>query len=129
MSEQKQEDEAIKVVIRVRPLNSSETKQNCRITWKMDGENNSITLLDNSNKLVLTKQFVFDNIWQPEHSTDHIYMTNVHPIVSSVVHGFNGIKLHISNISQILSNYPKQITQFKQPKNQTTQKSNNTKIK
>ncbi|XP_046577202.1 LOW QUALITY PROTEIN: kinesin heavy chain-like [Haliotis rubra] len=74
-------DETIKVVCRVRPLNSAEEKAGSKFVLKFPTDD-SIAV---SNKV-----FVFDKILKPNVTQEHVYNVAAKPIVADVLSGYNG---------------------------------------
>ncbi|GBG24806.1 Centromere-associated protein E [Hondaea fermentalgiana] len=78
-------EESISVSLRVRPLNSKETKQNCQDVWKVvDG--NSIYSVNEGQSSMHT----FDNVFDSKTSTRQVYDKVANGLVSSVLQGMNG---------------------------------------
>ncbi|XP_069111571.1 kinesin heavy chain-like [Argopecten irradians] len=71
----------IKVVCRVRPLNSSEEKTGSKFVLKFPTDDS----INCGGKL-----FVFDKVLKPNVSQDYVYETAAKPIVADVLGGYNG---------------------------------------
>ena len=76
--------EAVKVIVRCRPLNSKEKSQGFHNIVEIDEKNNSIHINNNE------KQFTFDNVFNDASSNKKLYEKSFRNIVSSTIQGFNG---------------------------------------
>ncbi|KAL4222761.1 Kinesin-1 heavy chain [Mactra antiquata] len=74
-------DETIKVVCRVRPLNSSEEKAGSKFVLKFPSEE---TISCGG------KVFAFDRVLKPSVSQEYVYTVAAKPIVADVLSGYNG---------------------------------------
>ncbi|XP_074659663.1 kinesin heavy chain-like isoform X3 [Tubulanus polymorphus] len=74
-------DDNIKVVCRVRPLNSSEEKAGSKFILKFPTDE-SISIGG--------KVYIFDKIIKPNATQEHVYNTVAKPIVADVLGGYNG---------------------------------------
>ena len=83
------ESEAVKVMVRVRPLNSSEKQKGCAIIVTADRSRNEIVVNDPSEKDNL-KQFTYDDVFGIDTTQKTIYSATAFGIVESVVSGYNG---------------------------------------
>lgn len=81
--------ETVKVMVRCRPMNSSETKGCCKSCVAIDQKTNqiSITNLKDVNNV---KTFTFDNVFAPDALQQTIYEESAFPLVENVVEGYNG---------------------------------------
>lgn len=80
--------ESVKVVVRVRPLNSLERSKNCLSIIQMDKENNNCTIMN--TKTSIPKSFTFDSVFDQSISQQEIYEDTAFPLVESVLKGYNG---------------------------------------
>jgi hypothetical protein len=72
--------EAIKVVVRVRPMNTKEKERGCSTIVNADEENNQINLvkLDDANN---TKAFAFDHVFNEESQQELVYSKTAYGLV------------------------------------------------
>lgn len=82
--------EAIKVITRCRPLNVQEIEANTEIVVTVDKTHHQCYLRKNGANEKYSKVYTFDGVYSPHCSTEKIYTDIVHPIVQSVVQGYNG---------------------------------------
>jgi len=81
--------ECVKVMVRVRPMNSKEKDRNCKSCVDIDNPTHQITL----NKPVeaeAQKTFSYDNVFAPDCAQEKIYEESAFSLVESVVEGYNG---------------------------------------
>ena len=84
--------ESIKVVFRVRPLNSKEKQQGRKIAT-IAHENQGVIELRNSSPGgdgEVSKTFTFDAVFSEKSTQRHIYDVCAAPVVQSVLEGYNG---------------------------------------
>jgi len=82
--------ESIKVVFRVRPLNSKEKNDGRKISTIAHEKSGVIEIKSPDHDNDASKTFSFDSVFS-EHSTQRqIYDTCAAPVVSSVLDGYNG---------------------------------------
>ncbi|XP_073495329.1 uncharacterized protein [Phyllobates terribilis] len=72
-------EDAVKVCLRVRPLN---LREQVNLVWKV--ENNTITQVDGS------RSFNFDRVFHSHETTAQVYQEVAVPIIRSALHGYNG---------------------------------------
>eukprot|EP01082_Thalassiosira_pseudonana_P012027 g9840.t1 g9840 contig4:695820-698217(-) len=82
--------EAIKVVFRVRPLNSKEKQVGRGIATVAHEDKGVIEISSPDGGLDSTKTFTFDAVFSQKSSQRHIYDVCAAPVVQSVLEGFNG---------------------------------------
>ena len=85
--------EAVKVIVRCRPLNDREKNLNCSVVVSMDRTTGQVILLKPGSvagDAKATKTFSFDGVYFMEGTTDAIYTEMAFPLVDSVVEGYNG---------------------------------------
>ncbi|XP_073495424.1 uncharacterized protein [Phyllobates terribilis] len=75
-------EDAVKVCLRVRPLNLREQGEQVNLVWK--AENNTITQVDGS------RSFNFDRVFHSHETTAQVYQEVAVPIIRSALHGYNG---------------------------------------
>ncbi|CAH1787556.1 unnamed protein product, partial [Owenia fusiformis] len=83
--------EAVKVIVRCRPLNRREKDLNCKTAVKMDGKVGQCTitnLCDPKNQV--PKSFTFDGAYFTDSTTEQIYADVGYSLVESVTEGYNG---------------------------------------
>jgi len=84
----------VKVVVRVRPLNSAETKEGFKMITKVNTIDGTIKVeiprKDASNHETPAKTFTFDTVFAPEVKQVDVYNRVARPIVSNVLEGYNG---------------------------------------
>ena len=84
-------DENVKVVVRVRPLNDKEKKDDYRNIVHIDTIHGTIKLDQlNAPREAPSKCFNFDTVFGPESSQMEVYNRVARPIVDNVLEGYNG---------------------------------------
>ncbi|KAI3380673.1 hypothetical protein SNEBB_004446 [Seison nebaliae] len=81
--------EAVKVLVRVRPMNERERSKNCKDIVRMDSQYNQCQLLP-IEKNKTAKSFTFDGVYDIKSITETIYEDTASIIVDSVTEGYNG---------------------------------------
>ncbi|XP_076820220.1 osmotic avoidance abnormal protein 3-like isoform X2 [Clavelina lepadiformis] len=83
--------EAVKVIVRCRPLNERERKLNCKVIVNMH-EDRGMCLIQkpDANQEQAPKQFTFDGAYYTSSTTEQIYNDIAYPLVEGVVEGYNG---------------------------------------
>ena len=81
--------ECVKVMVRVRPMNSKEKDRNCKSCVEIDDPTHQITL-NKPNEAEAQKTFSFDNVFAPDCAQEKIYEESAFSLVESVVEGYNG---------------------------------------
>jgi len=83
--------EAVKVIVRCRPLNSREKNLNCKVVVDMQEERGICTIRKPGSREDQTpKQFTFDGAYYMDSTTEQIYNDIAYPLVEGVVEGYNG---------------------------------------
>ena len=82
--------EAVKVIVRCRPLNAREKNLNCDNVIRMDGSIGQCRLLKPGEPNQLPKTFTFDGVFNTDSITETIYADICFPLVEGVVEGYNG---------------------------------------
>jgi len=94
MEESQGGGENVKVVVRVRPLNSGETKEGYRMITKVNTIDGTIKVempkRDANNAETPAKIFTFDTVFAPEVKQVDVYNRVARPIVCNVLEGYNG---------------------------------------
>ena len=87
----------MKVVVRVRPLNSVETKEGFKMITKVNTIDGTIKVempkKDMSTPDTPAKIFTFDTVFAPDVKQVDVYNRVARPIVSNVLEGYNGTKV------------------------------------
>ncbi|XP_066296014.1 osmotic avoidance abnormal protein 3-like isoform X2 [Branchiostoma lanceolatum] len=81
--------EAVKVIVRCRPLNEREKNLNCGTVIRMDG-GIQCGIIKPDRQDEPPKQFTFDGSYDVGSTTEKIYDDVAYPLVESVVEGYNG---------------------------------------
>lgn len=81
--------EAIKVVVRVRPMNQKERDRGCTSVVKIDEQGNQISILkpDEADNV---KSFAFDNVFGEDSLQQSVYTKTAYNLVENVLTGYNG---------------------------------------
>ncbi len=81
--------EAIKVVVRVRPMNTKEKDRGCNSIVNVDDPNNQISLIkpDEQDNV---KNFAFDHVFGENSQQDVVYSKTAYSLVENVLLGYNG---------------------------------------
>ncbi|XP_022255659.1 osmotic avoidance abnormal protein 3-like [Limulus polyphemus] len=82
--------EAVKVIVRCRPLNQREKDLNCKIILKMDSSCGQCSIINPADESGQPRNFSFDGAYYIESTTEWLYSDIVFPIVDSVTEGYNG---------------------------------------
>ncbi|XP_060056865.1 kinesin-like protein KIF17 [Erinaceus europaeus] len=82
--------EAVKVVVRCRPMNQREQELSCRSVVTVDGARGQCFIQNPGAAGEPPKQFTFDGAYHVEHSTEQIYNEIAYPLVEGVTEGYNG---------------------------------------
>jgi Kinesin motor domain len=84
--------EAVKVVVRCRPMNRKEKERKCEPIIDIDNELLQISISKGSKSVQYAepKAFTFDGVYGPDSKQADIYNETAFPLVSSVLEGYNG---------------------------------------
>uniref|UniRef100_F7AAZ2 Kinesin-like protein n=1 Tax=Ciona intestinalis TaxID=7719 RepID=F7AAZ2_CIOIN len=83
--------EAVKVIVRCRPLNQREIKLNCNVCLEMVEERGFCCIRKPGSQAdQAPKQFTFDGAYYTSSTTEQIYNDIAYPLVEGVVEGYNG---------------------------------------
>ncbi|CAB4017681.1 kinesin KIF17, partial [Paramuricea clavata] len=82
--------EAVKVIVRCRPLNKRETDMKCEVVVKMDSSIGQCQLFKPGEKEQPPKSFTFDGAYDTDSVTQTIYNDICFPLVEGVCEGYNG---------------------------------------
>ncbi|XP_071654575.1 kinesin-like protein KIF17 isoform X2 [Patagioenas fasciata] len=80
--------EAVKVIVRCRPMNEREKALGCRAVVKMESARGRCSIHNPAGEP--PKLFTFDGAYSQEHSTEQIYNDIAYPLVEGVTEGYNG---------------------------------------
>lgn len=81
--------EAIKVVVRVRPMNQKEKDRDCSNILKIEEENNQIAI-QKPDEIDNIKTFAFDNVFSENSHQQSVYTKTAFNLVENVLTGYNG---------------------------------------
>ena len=82
--------ENIRVVVRCRPMSESEVSQSHSNIVEMGGGSGGITVLCPKSSGEKRREFTFDSVYDWNSKQIDVYLETVHPIVESVLQGYNG---------------------------------------
>uniref|UniRef100_A0A8B9NHI4 Kinesin-like protein n=1 Tax=Accipiter nisus TaxID=211598 RepID=A0A8B9NHI4_9AVES len=82
--------EAVKVIVRCRPMNEREKALGCKAVVSMESARGQCFLQNPAATGEPPKQFTFDGAYYQEHSTEQIYNEIAYPLVEGVTEGYNG---------------------------------------
>ena len=87
--------EAVKVIVRCRPLNQREKDLNCEVVVQMDSSTGQCGLSKPGDKTQPPKMFTFDGAYYIDSTTETIYSDICFPLVDGVLEGYNGTVLGV----------------------------------
>ncbi|VDK77376.1 unnamed protein product [Dibothriocephalus latus] len=82
--------EAIKVIVRCRPLDEREKSLNCKSVVFIDSSRGQCSICHPARENDIPKNFFFDGAYGQTSTTEHIYADIVYPLVEGVTEGYNG---------------------------------------
>ncbi|XP_062486162.1 kinesin-like protein KIF17 isoform X5 [Pezoporus occidentalis] len=82
--------EAVKVIVRCRPMNVRERALGCKAVVSMESTRGQCFLQNPAAAGEPPKQFTFDGAYCKEHSTKQIYNEIAYPLVEGITEGYNG---------------------------------------
>ncbi|XP_054826094.1 kinesin-like protein KIF17 [Eublepharis macularius] len=82
--------EAVKVIVRCRPLNDREKQHKSKIVLTMDSARRQCFVQNPAAADDPPKQFTFDGAYYMDHTTEQIYNEIAYPLVEGVMEGYNG---------------------------------------
>ncbi|KAM5248681.1 kinesin-like protein KIF17 [Ctenodactylus gundi] len=82
--------EAVKVVVRCRPMNQRERELNCQSVVTVDCARGQCFIQNPGAADQPPKQFTFDGAYHMDHFTEQIYNEIAYPLVEGVTEGYNG---------------------------------------
>ncbi|XP_072740010.1 kinesin-like protein KIF17 isoform X1 [Ciconia boyciana] len=82
--------EAVKVIVRCRPMNEREKALGCKAVVSMESARGQCFLQNPTTASEPPKQFTFDGAYYQEHNTEQIYNEIAYPLVEGVTEGYNG---------------------------------------
>lgn len=81
--------ESVKVMVRVRPLNSKETKRGSKTVVDVDSKFNQINL-SKPDSPEISKDFAYDAVFGIDSTQQLVYNEAAFSLVESVLEGYNG---------------------------------------
>lgn len=81
--------ESIKVVVRVRPINSKQISLNCQTIVTADEGNNQITIVK-PDEPDHVKTFAYDSVFSDNSLQSNVYAKTAYQLVENVLQGYNG---------------------------------------
>ncbi|CAF1331130.1 unnamed protein product [Adineta ricciae] len=81
--------EAVRVIVRCRPMNQRELDLACRTVITMNTQLNQVLLETIDERNEPPKQFTFDAVYPENSNTETLYTDSVFPLVESVLEGYN----------------------------------------
>ncbi|XP_065205081.1 osmotic avoidance abnormal protein 3 isoform X2 [Planococcus citri] len=81
--------EAVKVIVRCRPMNSREMALKCKPVVQMNTDKCTCSLLHPGDYSAPPKVFTFDGVYNESSTTEHIYNEIAYPLIESVLDGYN----------------------------------------
>ncbi|XP_053226544.1 kinesin-like protein KIF17 isoform X4 [Podarcis raffonei] len=82
--------EAVKVIVRCRPLNEREKQLGCKVVLSMDSSCGQCFIQNPMASEDPPKQFTFDGAYNMSHNTEQIYNEIAYPLIEGVTEGYNG---------------------------------------
>nr|XP_048681041.1 kinesin-like protein KIF17 isoform X2 [Caretta caretta] len=82
--------EAVKVIVRCRPMNEREKALSCKAVVSMDSTRGQCFIQNPGATDEPPKQFTFDGAYYEGHNTEQIYNEIAYPLVEGVTEGYNG---------------------------------------
>ncbi|KAL7988286.1 hypothetical protein Chor_007205 [Crotalus horridus] len=82
--------EAVKVIVRCRPLNEREKQLGCKVVINMDSARGQCFIQNPTAEEDPPKQFTFDGAYYMNHNTEQIYNEIAYPVIEGVTEGYNG---------------------------------------
>ncbi|XP_061469710.1 kinesin-like protein KIF17 isoform X2 [Rhineura floridana] len=82
--------EAVKVIVRCRPLNEREKQLGCKVVVNMDSSRGQCFIQNPVAAEDPPKQFTFDGAYNMNHNTEQIYNEIAYPLIEGVTEGYNG---------------------------------------
>uniref|UniRef100_A0A674KAE3 Kinesin-like protein n=1 Tax=Terrapene triunguis TaxID=2587831 RepID=A0A674KAE3_9SAUR len=82
--------EAVKVIVRCRPMNEREKALSCKAVVSLDSPRGQCFIQNPGATDEPPKQFTFDGAYYESHNTEQIYNEIAYPLVEGVTEGYNG---------------------------------------
>ncbi|KAH0628779.1 hypothetical protein JD844_010296 [Phrynosoma platyrhinos] len=82
--------EAVKVIVRCRPLNEREKQLGCKVVVNMDSTRSQCFIQNPAASEDPPKQFTFDGAYYMDQNTEEIYNEIAYPLIEGVTEGYNG---------------------------------------
>ena len=80
--------EAVKVIVRCRPMNAREKGLNCKTVLSMDGKIGQCVIHNPNDSKAPPKTFTFDGAYFVESTTEQIYADIGYPLVEVIIVAF-----------------------------------------
>jgi hypothetical protein len=90
MSSSKKCTESIKVVVRIRPLNTKEIKEGHKVVTTANEVRRTLETFDLASSEKASKTFSFDAVFSDKSTQKLVYDVCAAPVVQSVLQGYNG---------------------------------------
>ncbi|XP_064634269.1 osmotic avoidance abnormal protein 3-like isoform X2 [Lineus longissimus] len=82
--------EAVKVIVRCRPMNERERNLNCKMVLDIDTPLGQCNIRNPTDAKAPPKKFTFDGAYSIDSTTETIYADIAYPLVEGVTEGYNG---------------------------------------
>ena len=82
--------EAVKVIVRCRPMNERERGLKCKPCVFMDSKVSQCSIVNLDEPTAPPKNFTFDGVYYTDSTTEQIYNEIAYPLVEGVLEGYNG---------------------------------------
>eukprot|EP00347_Sterkiella_histriomuscorum_P004399 403360607 len=81
--------ETVKVMVRVRPMNTKEKQKGCKSCVQVDTQQNQV-YISKPDETSNQKAFAFDSVYDIDSKQQSVYDEGAFPLVESVIEGYNG---------------------------------------
>ncbi|XP_063229667.1 osmotic avoidance abnormal protein 3 [Bacillus rossius redtenbacheri] len=81
--------EAVKVIVRCRPMNTRERNLDCKNVVFMDHDMCTCSIVNPSDGSTPPKTFTFDGVYDTDSTTEQIYNEIAYPLIEGVLEGYN----------------------------------------
>uniref|UniRef100_A0A6J0UPJ8 Kinesin-like protein n=1 Tax=Pogona vitticeps TaxID=103695 RepID=A0A6J0UPJ8_9SAUR len=82
--------EAVKVIVRCRPLNEREKQLGCKVVVSVDSARSQCSIQNPAATDDPPKQFTFDGAYYMNQNTEDIYNEIAYPLIEGITEGYNG---------------------------------------
>jgi len=82
--------EAVKVVVKCRPMNQRERQMDCRQVVDVDPATGQCTIANPKDREAPPKTFTFDGAYGGDATNEQVYVDIAFPLVEGVTEGYNG---------------------------------------